>query len=242
MKNRYIFWTNFQFWKSITMKFNTLFLVYFTLSFNCSSPNPPKKMLIPQMPSLAMGIAYDISGSVKKWPELDTLSLRRLGEIVGYRGGIIAIGTISENSFVKLNSYTLKLDTVVVEGKLTERAAKRKYNMKLANKFKKEINNYVLEVNAKISIKRDRPETDINGCLKRFQLFFNEPIYNGWEKVLIVFSDGKDTVKKEVDHLPDADFITVGMPQETANKIFGPNVIKFESLSGLIKYLTSNFL
>lgn len=199
----------------------------------------PERSSAVSKPPLALGISYDISGSVRNWPEPDSIFLDQIARIVGARGGVIALGHISESSFQTLLRYRLRLDTTIVSGKLSQRAARRQRNVAGRARFDWEVRDFVRQALDRFVVTRDRPLTDIDGSLARFGLLFDEPIYDDYDKVLIVLSDGRHNSSEQITHIPNANIFTVGWPPEDARKVFGPHAKIFESLDGAIVYLST---
>lgn len=211
----------------------------FMLLFSCRNPEAQENRVTVSRVPVVLGIAYDISASVQEWPELDSLTLRELAFYVGRRGGLIAVGHIREDSYLPLQRYPLKLDAVEVKGKLSERAHQHQYNLKRKAEFSAAVAHFVNEVREKIVVVRNKKRTDINGALKRYRLFFAEPQFADWDKILILISDGRQTTGGPVQPFSGAQLITVGWPCQDAAAALGQNVICFESLQGMTAYLHS---
>lgn len=192
--------------------------------------------------NIIVGIAYDISGSVNKWPTPDSIALQQLAWYVGTRCGIIALGHISDFSYKPLWIYdTLCLDTAMVRGRLSQKAKIARENRRKKAEFEQKIHQFLTDVKQKVLVPRNRPRTDIAGSLSRFAILFQEPNYAGYEKILIILSDGFDTVNKSFSEIPDVKIFLIGWRnQRLAQKIFGTNVMRFESFRGAVKYLTKS--
>ena len=189
---------------------------------------------------LVVAGGIDISGSMKEWAELDTNTIQRLVTLVGQRNGVLAFGHIKSESYSKLVRLDLKLDTVEVVGRLSERAAIVQRNDQIKAQYQQKINNALQRIQHSVNLKRTEQKSDIIGCLERFRLFFNEPQFEGWDKVLVVYSDGEYQQKPDSTDIPQAALFTVGMRTELAKANFGQSVISFEGFSGVIDYLQSN--
>lgn len=209
---------------------------------NCTAPEPPENGPRFKSTPVVVGILYDISASVQCWPELDERSLREIAELVGRRGGMLAAGTISEKSFQPLLKYDLKLDSVKVEGTLSERARINQANIAARARFDAAVERLLAEVREAIVQPRSRKRTDLNGALERYNLLFQEPSYRNHERVLCILSDGKDTVRGRIHIIPDAQIYAVGWQDaREAAAVFGEKFRRFESLPGLIKFLKHDF-
>ncbi len=185
----------------------------------------------PQSP-LYLGIAYDVSGSVNKqgFPALTSAHLDQLVTLFGKRGGVIGLGLIDEEAFEPLERLELK----PVVGRLDERASQNRKN-------RKAIANFKMAVKHKIERPRNAVRTDLDGAMSRLALFFGEPtIPAGALKVALIVSDGVHTARgrKLSTRLPeDVVVLTVGIEQQLAEKLFGKQTQRFESVDAGIQYL-----
>lgn len=181
---------------------------------------------------LYLGIAYDISGSVNKqgFPALTNAHLDQLMALFGKRGGAIGLGLIDEQAFEPLERLELK----PVIGRLDERASQNRKNRKVIENFK-------IAVKHKIEGPRNAARTDLDGALARLALFFGEPtIPANAHKVALVVSDGIHTGRKRKSstRLPeDVVVLTVGIEQQLAERLFGKQTQRFESVDAAIQYL-----
>ncbi|MDQ7063520.1 MAG: hypothetical protein Q9P90_04655 [candidate division KSB1 bacterium] len=194
-------------------------------------PEPSQKILV--------GIAYDISGSVHQWPAPDTMALRDLAIYVGLRCGVIAVGHISDSSYQPLRTYdNLCLDTAAVQGSLTDKARIIRENKRKKAWFKQNLERFLLDVKQHVLVPRNKRRTDIAGSMNRFSILFQEPNYVDYEKILIILSDGFDTVNASFGEIPDVKIFLIGWRNgPLARKLFGNTFVRFESFSGAVKYI-----
>ena len=184
-----------------------------------------KKQEAKQPTPLILGIGYDVSGSAEKngVPILNMSHLDKSITIIQKRSGNLAFGVMDDKSFEPLD----RLPLPIVAGRLDERAQATLKSKDSIAKFRSDVEPKLKERNSKV--------TDFYGSLNRFMLFFNEPTPHA-EKILIVISDGIDTVTKRSNIQIPADLkvFAVGMDKSLAVKIFGDKVVLFESIDSAL--------
>lgn len=209
---------------------NCIFMVPVLFTFLSCSGNPEER----NNPNpLWLAMVPDFSDSVEKI-NLQTLSndhLDRLIDAIQRRGGGMAFGMIDEGAFKPLD----RVDLVPVIGRLDERAMKNQSNRRGVDLF-------ISTVQKKLDRPRDADRSDVRGAIARLALFFSEPIIPpGAEKIALFLSDGIDTGpmrKKDNIHLPpDVKVYVVGMEKGAAERLFGPDVILFESVDAAIEMI-----
>ncbi|MCG3157893.1 MAG: hypothetical protein DKINENOH_04529 [bacterium] len=197
------------------------------LVFGCTNADPTPG---PGKP-LCLGIAYDVSQSVSdaEMPAMTTAQLEQVLDLLKKRGGVMAFGAVDENAFEPL----MRAQVVPVKGRLDERARRNQKNVRGLSAF-------ASAVSDKLNRSRNARRTDINGSIRRFMLFFNEPNHMpSSEKVLIFISDGKDTGawrnSKGIRLADDVSVFSVGVEASLASKLFGSRVTLFESIDAAIR-------
>ncbi|MEK7396742.1 MAG: hypothetical protein AAB116_07375 [Candidatus Poribacteria bacterium] len=202
-----------------------LFIGIVIIINGCSNTNI-KKQAINQSP-LLLGVADDVSGSAAQngVPALSSTHIDRVISCLQKRGGIIAFGLIDEQSFEPLS----RLPLTPVIGTLEERAQRNTMNQKAIEQFRSAIE-------PKLSPSQQAKVTDVNGTIRRFAIFFNEP--NNADKVFIFISDGIETASKRhkisASMPDDVKVFAVGMEKDAAAGLFGDKVTVFESIDSAI--------
>jgi len=192
-----------------------------------------KKQMNSQTP-LQIGVVNDISGSVvtNGVPALQISQIDNIISVLKKRGGTMAFGLIDENSFEPLNRLTV----LPVVGRLDERAQYNTQNQGAIKQFREAIE-------PKLNSKRNAKTTDFYGAMRRFSLFFDEPNFANAEKVMIVVSDGIDSISKHKaikDPLPDGiKVFSIGMENDISKRLFGEDATVYESIDSAVSTLNS---
>lgn len=203
----------------------------------CQPSDSSKTNEIPKKRPIALGVAYDITESVTEWPDMDSVSIQKLGELTAKRGGTIALGHISEESFRPLFKQKFIEGSVKIDGSLTQRAKRNQEWMKLKAESDKTLSSFSEKAMKRMLLPRNRSTSDIAGSIERFSLFFGESRFKECERIFIIMSDGKDNVSKQIKTIPDAHVWVIGWRIEDAKKVFGNQVRKFESMDGALSEL-----
>lgn len=214
-----------------TMRYVTRGVVGAVLVMLAACGQSTEQQKIEAAKPLCLGIAYDVSRSAEPLPELTMGHLERVLQIMKTRGGCVAVALVDESAFKPLTR--LKIETV--KGRLDQRADIAKRNRRVEEEF-------VTKVEAMLSRPRNAKRTDIKGTFARLGLFFGEPgIPTGAEKVLLIISDGIDTVHRQGlagNSLPDdVTVYVVGMEKGLAAQWFGEQAVLFESPEAAIDNL-----
>lgn len=171
-------------------------------------------------------LGYDVSGSVVGLPSLSPSQLDQLVRHLERRGGTIAFATIGSKTNV-----LHRLELQPVTGLLNERAAKASVNRRSAKDWREMI---VSELEKPRAEKR----TAFNCTMKSINEFLQESIVPAdAEKVVVVWSDGKDTASgcQPMAFPSDVRILVTSMNEDRAKRMGGVRVERFESTDGILK-------
>lgn len=226
--NSIIFRTTLFKFKLLSASILMFSLAFYSTCFRGDNPQHATPMVL--------GVADDVSGSVSKltMEKLSMEHIEHLLSILAKIGGTMAFGLIDENSDQRLT----RLDIRPVVGPLNKRARINQQNQQTTIKFNEEVNRMICTPgNAKY--------TDVNGALSRFALFFKEPTYQHHDKVLIFYSDGIHTSRRnkylKVQWPENVKVLAVGMKPHVARQLFGGSAMVFENIDAAIKYMEQQY-